>query len=119
MGGRTLEITQQTPNITVIEGVTLPDFEQLEREAREEKEQTLEHLRGVAHSARMAQTTYVTLTEVAKVIGIHKSNIRKMVRKRGLPHSYGRVLSSPQNQMIFTKEEAEAIIQGYFSGEVE
>lgn len=119
MDGRTLEVTQKTPNITVIEGVTLPDFEQLEREAREEKEQTLEHLRGVAHSARLAQTTYVTLGELADVVGVHKSSLGKLVRKEKLSHSYGRVPSSPQNQMLFTKEEAEAIIQDYFSGEVE
>lgn len=118
MDGRTIEVAQKTPNITVIEGVKLPDFEQLEREMREEKEQMLGHLRDVACAARKARTAYVTLAEVAEVVGIHKSNIRKMIRKRGLSHSYGRVANSSQRQMIFTKEEAEAIIQEYY-GKVE
>ena len=119
METRTVAITRAATDITVVEGVVLPDFEQLEREAREEKEQTLEHLRGVAHSARAARTTYVTLGELAKVVGVDKSNLAKAIKKRGQGYSYGRVPSSPQNQMIFTKEEAEVIIQGYFSGEVE
>lgn len=116
MDGRTLEVTQETPNITVIEGLKLPDFEQLEREAREEKEQILEHLHDVAWVARQARTAYVTLGELAEVAGVHKSNVGKLVRKKGLAHSYGRVSASSQKQMIFTKEEAEAIIQEYFSG---
>ena len=98
------------------EWLKLPDFAELEREMREEREQTLSYLHDVACTARKARTAYVTLAEVAEVVGIHKSNIRKMIRKRELPHSYGRVASSSQRQMIFTKEEAEVIIQGYFSG---
>ena len=116
MDVRTIKVNREAPNITVVEGVKLPDFEELEREMREEKEQTLNHLRDVACAARKARTAYVTLAEVAEVVGIHKSNIRKMIRKRGLGHSYGRVANSSQRQMILTKEEAEAIIQEYFSG---
>lgn len=113
---RTIAITREATDITVVEGVKLPDFEQLEREMREERAQTISHLHDVACTARKARTAYVTLAEVAKVVGIHKSNIRKMVRKRGLQYSYGRVEGSAQKQMIFTKEEAEVIIQEYFSG---
>jgi hypothetical protein len=116
METRTVAITRAATGITVVEGVVLPDFEQLEREAREEKEQTLEHLRDVACTAQRARTAYVTLAEVAEIVGVHKSNVRKMVRKRGLGHSYGRMADSSQKQMIFTKEEAEVIIQEYFGG---
>jgi len=97
----------------------MPDFAELEREMREEKEQTLSHLRDVACAARKARMIYVSLGELAEVVGIHKSNLGKMVREKKLPHSYGRVPNSNQKQIIFTKEEAEAIIQGYFSGEME
>lgn len=116
MEPRNIEVKRAATHITVIEGVKLPDFEQLEREMREERTQTLEHLRDFAHTTQKSRTAYVTLAEVADIVGIDKSNIRKMVKKKNLPHSYGRMPDCTQRQMIFTKEEAEAIIQEYFSG---
>jgi len=122
MEARNIEITRGATDLTVIEGLKMPDFAELEKERKEEKREMLAGLRGLADGARRASSSgIVTLHELCEILGVDRSGLRKHIKKRGLPHDYMRAPDATgtwQRQMIFTKEEAEQIIRGYY-GKVE
>lgn len=120
METRTIAITRAAPNITMIEGLKLPNFAELEKERKEEKREMLEGLRGLADGVKHASSSgIVTLQELAEVLAVDRSSLRKHIKNNEMPHDYMRAPDAKgtwQRQMVFTKEEAEQIIQAYFSG---
>ena len=120
MEAQTIEVTYERTPVDVVEGLNMPDFAELEKERKEEKQEMLEGLRGLADGVRHASSSgIVTLQELCEVLGVDRSSLRKHIKKNEMPHDYMRALDAKgtrQRQMVFTKAEAEIIIQEYFSG---
>ena len=120
MEAQTIEVTYERTPVDVVEGLKMPDFAELEKERKEEKREMLEGLRGLADGAKRASSSgIVTIRELCEVLDVDRSWLGKYIKKNDLPHDHMRVPDSAgkrQRQMVFTKTEAEIIIQAYFSG---